>query len=161
MFTSKIANLTSWTPFRPNACTSIDTHLEPHVSTCSSVSRERRGEWGLHVYSSMGRQLSLPNSCEWSMESNSCELDNSPTLYVWFIQRGHDTSTIVLRIHTRPSRADSHGATNAGSLRGAITSRYDEQPAKGVELFRCPIQAVTIPEEVKEECATGELSVTN
>lgn len=30
-----------------------------------------RGEWELYVYSSMGRGLSLPNSCEWSMAANS------------------------------------------------------------------------------------------
>lgn len=42
-----------------------------------SVSGERRGEWGLHVYSSMGRGLSLLNSCAWSMAADSCEPDNS------------------------------------------------------------------------------------
>lgn len=55
-----------------------------------------RGEWELHVYSSVGRGLSLPNSCEWSMAANPREPDYSE-LWVWHVQRKRDASTIRWR----------------------------------------------------------------
>lgn len=83
-----------WThlPLSARTLSSVDVSMLKAADVCQSrgwgsVSRARPGEWGLHVYSSVGRGLSLLNSCVWSMASNSSEPDNAEA-WVWCVRRG-------------------------------------------------------------------------